>query len=99
MFKLMGYTNLPASGTILPYVPATQYLKSSPPTPHRVVIDRGHVVYMGAIDDTPSTRVADLKTAHNSVAAALDAIAAGLPVLIASTRTYGCSVKYREGWA
>jgi hypothetical protein len=46
--------------------PATQYLKSSPPTLHMVVIDRGgHVVYMGAIDDTPSTRLADVKTAHN----------------------------------
>ena len=67
-------------------------------TPHMVVIDRaGHVVYMGAIDDTPSTRLADVKTAHNYVAAALDAIAAGQPVAVASTRAYGCSIKYREG--
>jgi hypothetical protein len=36
-------------------------------------IDRGgHVVYMGAIDATPSTRLADVKTAHNYVAAALE---------------------------
>jgi hypothetical protein len=67
-------------------------------TPHMVVIDRaGHVVYMGAIDDTPSTRLADVKTAHNYVAAALDATAAGQPVAIASTRAYGCSIKYRDG--
>jgi hypothetical protein len=67
-------------------------------TPHLVVIDRaGHVAYMGAIDDTPSTRLADVKTAHNYVAAALDAIAAGQPVAVASTRAYGCSIKYREG--
>jgi hypothetical protein len=52
---------------------------------------------MGAIDDTPSTRLADVKTAHNYVAAALDAIAAGQPVAVASTRAYGCSIKYREG--
>ncbi len=66
---------------------ATQYLKSSQPTPHMVVIDRGgRVVYMGAIDDTPPTRLADVKTAHNSVAAALDAIVAGQPVAVASTR-------------
>jgi hypothetical protein len=78
--------------------PATQYLKSSPPTPHRVVIDRGgRVVYTGAIDDTPSTRLADVRTAHNYVAAALDAITAGQPVAVASTRAYGCSVKYKEG--
>jgi hypothetical protein len=63
-----------------------------------VVIDRtGRLVYMGAIDDTPSTRLADVKTAHNYVAAALDAIAAGQPVAIASTRAYGCAIKYREG--
>jgi peroxiredoxin len=66
-------------------------------TPHMVVIDRGgHVVYMGAIDDTPSTRLAGVKTAHNYVAAALDATAAGQPVAIASTRAYGCSIKYRD---
>ena len=67
-------------------------------TPHMVVIDRsGRVVYMGAIDDTPSTRLADVKTAHNYVAAALDAVAAGQPVAVSSTRAYGCSIKYREG--
>jgi hypothetical protein len=31
-----------------------------------VVIHRaGHVVYMGGIDDTPSTRLAEVKTAPN----------------------------------
>src|SRR5205085_12701265 len=66
-------------------------------TPHMVVIDRaGRVAYMGAIDDTPSTRLADVKTAHNYVAAALDATAAGQPVTTASTRAYGCSIKYRD---
>jgi peroxiredoxin len=67
-------------------------------TPHMVVIDRsGRVVYMGAIDDKPSTQLADVKTAHNYVVAALDAIAAGQPVAVASTRAYGCSIKYKEG--
>ncbi len=67
-------------------------------TPHMVVIDRaGRLVYMGAIDDKPSTRLADVKTAHNYVAAALDALAAGQPVAIASTRAYGCSIKYKQG--
>jgi len=67
-------------------------------TPHMVVIDRaGRLVYMGAIDDKPSTRLADVKTAHNYVAAALDAVAAGQPVAVASTQAYGCSVKYKEG--
>jgi len=66
-------------------------------TPHMVVIDRtGRIVYMGAIDDQPSTRLADVKTAHNYVVAALDAVAAGQPVAVASTRAYGCSIKYKE---
>jgi len=66
-------------------------------TPNMVVIDRtGRVAYMGAIDDTPSTRLADVKTAHNYVVAALDALAAGQPVAVTSTRAYGCSVKYRD---
>src|SRR5258705_815220 len=56
-------------------------------TPHMVVIDRaGRLVYMGAIDDKPSTRVADVQTSHNYVAAALDAVAPGKPIAVASTR-------------
>src|SRR5205823_7299767 len=65
-------------------------------TPHMVVIDRsGKLAYMGAIDDTPSTRRADVKTARNYLVAALDEIAAGKPVTIAATRAYGCSIKYK----
>ncbi len=65
-------------------------------TPHMVVIDRsGRIAYMGAIDDTPSTRLADVKTAKNYLVAALDEIAAGKPVTVASTRAYGCSIKYK----
>jgi peroxiredoxin len=64
-------------------------------TPTMVVINRdGRVAYIGAIDDTPSTRLADVKTAENYVVAALDEIAAGKPVTVAATRAYGCSIKY-----
>src|SRR3984893_185645 len=60
--------------------------------PHMVVIDRGgRIAYMGAIDDTPSTRLADVKTAKNYLVAALDEIDAGEKVTGASTRAYGCS--------
>jgi AhpC/TSA family len=73
------------------------HLYNARATPHMVVIDRaGRLVYMGAIDDKPSTRLADVKTAHNYVVAALDAVAAGQPVAIASTRAYGCSIKYKD---
>ena len=65
-------------------------------TPHMVVIDRGgRIAYMGAIDDTASTRLADVKTAKNYLVAALDEIAAGKPVTVAATRAYGCSIKYK----
>jgi hypothetical protein len=65
-------------------------------TPHMVVIDRaGVVAYMGAIDDKPSVNPADVKTAKNYVAAALEELAAGKPVTISATRAYGCSVKYK----
>jgi peroxiredoxin len=65
-------------------------------TPHMVVIDRsGRIAYMGAIDDTPSTRLADVKTAKNYLVAALDEIADGKPVTVAVTQAYGCSIKYK----
>jgi hypothetical protein len=66
-------------------------------TPHMVVIDgAGVVAYMGAIDDKRSTDLADVKTAKNYVAAALDELAAGKTVTVAATHDYGCSVKYKS---
>ena len=50
---------------------------------------------MGAIDDTPSTRLADVKTAKSYLVAALDEIAAGKPVTVTATQAYGCSIKYK----
>jgi peroxiredoxin len=64
-------------------------------TPNMVVIGRdGRIAYMGAIDDTPSTDLADVRTAHNYVVAALDAVAAGKPVAVTAVPAYGCSIKY-----
>jgi peroxiredoxin len=66
-------------------------------TPHMFVIDKeGTLVYAGAIDDTPSVKPEDVKTAKNYVRAALDAIAAGEKVAEASTKAYGCGVKYLD---
>ena len=66
-------------------------------TPHMFVIDRaGQIVYEGAIDDTPTSRVEDLKTARNLVAAALADVKAGRKVATPFTAPYGCSVKYRD---
>jgi len=64
-------------------------------TPHMFIIDgTGTLVYMGAIDDRPTASHAGVKGARNYVREALDAIAAGRQIAVASTRPYGCSVKY-----
>lgn len=64
-------------------------------TPHMFVIDpQGKVVYAGAIDDNDSADPAVIAKSKNYVAAALDAGMAGKKVEVASTRPYGCSVKY-----
>ena len=66
-------------------------------TPHVFVINpEGVVIYAGALDDRPSFDSADLPTAPNYVRQALDQAMAGQPVSVASTRPYGCAVKYRD---
>lgn len=66
-------------------------------TPHMFVIDpSGKLIYDGAVDDKPTTDTADVKGAKNYVSAALTEAMAGRTVEVASTRPYGCSVKYAE---
>ena len=64
-------------------------------TPHMYIVDaKGTLVYMGGIDDKPTTDWDDVKTAKNYVRAALGDMSAGRPVADAVTRAYGCTVKY-----
>lgn len=64
-------------------------------TPHMYVITgEGALVYMGGIDDKPSTRLEDLKTAKNFVDAALSEVVAGKAVSVKTSRPYGCTIKY-----
>jgi peroxiredoxin len=64
-------------------------------TPHMYIIKPdGTLAYKGAIDNKPTTRDGDIKTAKNYVKTALNQIAAGKPVDPAVTRAYGCTVKY-----
>jgi peroxiredoxin len=66
-------------------------------TPHMFVIDpQGKLIYQGAIDDKPTTDLADVKTARSYLNDALNSAMAGKPVPVASTRPYGCSVKYKD---
>ncbi|WOX05212.1 thioredoxin family protein [Microbulbifer pacificus] len=64
-------------------------------TPHMFIINpEGQVVYAGAIDDNDSANPAVIADSANYVAAALDASMAGDAIAVASSRAYGCSVKY-----
>jgi hypothetical protein len=59
-----------------------------------VIAGNGTLVYAGAIDSIPSADPADIAQATNYVRAALDALKAGRPVAVATSRAYGCAVKY-----
>jgi len=64
-------------------------------TPHMYIIDaRGTLVYKGGIDSIPSADTADIPKAKQYVRVALDEVLAGKPVADASTRPYGCNLKY-----
>ena len=64
-------------------------------TPQLFLIDpQGTLVYAGAIDDKPSSNPADVAGATNHVKVALAEALAGRPISKATTRPYGCSVKY-----
>ena len=65
-------------------------------TPHMYIVDpQGKLVYAGGIDSIPSARTADIKTATNYVRSSLAEALAGQPISQASTRPYGCTIKYR----
>jgi peroxiredoxin len=67
-------------------------------TPHMYIIDAaGILVYKGGIDSIPSADIADIAKAKQYVRVALDEVLAGKPVTDASTRPYGCSLKYPRG--
>jgi peroxiredoxin len=64
-------------------------------SPHMIVINpQGVVIYNGAIDDKPTTDVADVKGARNYVTAALAQARKGQKVSVSRTQPYGCAVKY-----
>lgn len=64
-------------------------------TPHMYVIDAdGVLAYNGAIDSIPSADQADIPKATQYVRQTLGEIKAGKPVSVATTKPYGCSVKY-----
>jgi peroxiredoxin len=64
-------------------------------TPHMYIVNaQGVLVYAGGIDSIASARVDDIPKATNYVRQAMAEIKAGKPVSVATSRAYGCSVKY-----
>lgn len=65
-------------------------------TPHMFVINpEGKIVYEGAIDSKATPNPADIAGSTNYVKAALEESLGGKPVSNATTKPYGCSVKYK----
>jgi alkyl hydroperoxide reductase subunit AhpC len=64
-------------------------------TPHMYIVDKtGNLVYAGGIDDKPTANPADIGGARNHVLAALAELKEGKTVSVATSRPYGCAVKY-----
>ena len=65
-------------------------------TPHMYIVNpQGQLVYAGGIDSIPSSNPDDIKTAVNYVRQGLNESLAGKPISAATTRPYGCSIKYK----
>ncbi len=65
-------------------------------TPHMYIISpQGQLLYTGGIDSIASARVGDIKTATNYVRQGLNEALGGKALTVASSRPYGCSVKYK----
>jgi peroxiredoxin len=61
-------------------------------TPHVFVLDAdGNLIYRGRVDNSVKIEEVTDRDLQN----ALDAVVAGRPVPVASTKAFGCSVKYR----
>jgi peroxiredoxin len=76
---------------------ALGHLYDAKTTPHMFIISpQGVLIYNGAIDDRPTTDVADVNGAKNYVSTALEEATSGKPVTVPTSRPYGCSVKYPE---
>jgi len=76
---------------------ALGHLYDAKTTPQMFIVNpQGLLIYNGAIDDRATTDVSDINGAKNYVSLALGEALAGKPVSNATTRPYGCSVKYPD---
>jgi hypothetical protein len=61
-----------------------------------IIDQQGKIIYNGAIDDKATTDPSDVNGANNYVSDALQEAMSGKAVAVATTRPYGCSVKYAD---
>ena len=73
------------------------HLYDAKTTPHIFIINpKGALIYNGAVDDRPTTDLADVNGAKNYVSIALQEATSGKLVSNPTSRPYGCSVKYAD---
>jgi peroxiredoxin len=66
-------------------------------TPHMYIVDaQGRLAYAGGIDSIPSSNPGDIAKAVNYVKQAVAEATSGKPISAATTRPYGCSIKYKS---
>ena len=66
-------------------------------SPHLYIVNaEGTLVYKGGIDNIATNKADDIPKAENHVRTALAQLAAGQKIAPASTRPYGCSIKYAD---
>lgn len=93
--KLTTERNAAPTAVLLDPSGRVGHLYDAKTTPHVFLIDpKGTLVYQGGIDSIPSADPADIANATPYLKVAYAESKAGKPVTNASTRPYGCSVKY-----
>ncbi len=93
--KIMAEKNSAPTARILDPSGKIGHLYGAKTTPHMFVVDpKGTLVYSGAIDDNDSFKPETISGATNYVREALKSVKAGNPVKVATSKPYGCSVKY-----
>lgn len=93
--ELTQSRNAAPTAVILDESSAIGRLYGAKTTPHMYIINpAGDLVYMGGIDNIPTSNEADIAKATNYVRVALQDLADGKPIADNITRPYGCSVKY-----
>lgn len=92
----MKKNNSSAQGVLMDPEGTIGKLYGAKTTPHMFIIDaQGTLVYQGAIDDKSDADPASIAGAKNYVAEALDLLLQKKKVIQGTTKSYGCSVKYK----